>query len=141
MDQLGDGGGGFPVQRGPMGRRGKQPLVIEGLHQYPAFGLLADTVQAHGIKALKDVPVFSVLRGVALFCNKALNLLKTRNDAFLLKGVAACRLGAHFNTQLGQKGVVFIGKRLIFSHCQPPASCASGTPRLQPSSSPTDRLP
>ncbi len=72
----------FRTNWGFMGRLGKKPLMIEGLHQCPAIRLPLDALQTHGMEARKNIMIFPLLWSVAVVGDKALNLFKTRQDLF-----------------------------------------------------------
>jgi hypothetical protein len=58
-----------------------------------AFLQRAQTIQAHGIQSLEDVPVFTMLRNTPMLFDKTLDFLEARDDAFLARRASALLLG------------------------------------------------
>ena len=59
--------------------------MIEGPDEITAFRQLGDPVKTNGINPFENVSLFTVLRGMAMLFDKALDVLKPCNDPFLLR--------------------------------------------------------
>ena len=66
--------------------------MIERRKKRAAFLKRAQPVKAHGIEPLEDVAIFPVLRGAAVFLDKALDLLESGDDALLARRASALLL-------------------------------------------------
>ena len=63
--------------------------MVKRRKQGAAFLKRAQTVEAHGIQAFKDVAALPVLRGVAVLFDELLDFLKARNNALLARRAPA----------------------------------------------------
>ena len=66
--------------------------MIERLEKRSAFLQRAKAIKAHGVEPFEDVAIFAVLRRMAVLLDKALNFLKSGDDALLARGAAALLL-------------------------------------------------
>ena len=66
-------------------RRIQQTLMIERFQKRSAFLQFAQAIQPHGIYPLEDIAFLAVQRRPAMFLDKALDFLKTGDDAFLAR--------------------------------------------------------
>ena len=112
--------------------------MVEKGQQRTVIVLLADTVKAHGIKALEDVAVLPMTGSAAMRINESLDLLEARDDALLARRAACRLLRLDDDAELGEQGLVLVGEFLI--HRPPRPSCGRGRPPLPPCASPRDPL-
>ena len=91
------------------------------------FGLLAQAVQADGVKPFENIALFAVLRRPAVLLHEIDDVLKSREDAFLARRMGAGLLGLDDDAKSLQQLVV---AQLI--HGRPRLSCGRGRRRLPP---------
>ena len=116
----------------------QQPLPIQRREERPAFVLLEDPVQPHGIESFEDIAVLAPLGSATVHIHKPLDLLEARDDPFFTGRVPGNLFGFDLDTELVQQGSVLLGEPL--RHRSPPPSCWPERPRLPPCASPRDRV-
>ena len=144
MPQLGNIGNriGFDaklVQQGIVGQIGrriltiwrpaKQAVRVEVSKDFPAFRLLAQLIQAHGIEAFEDVPVITMLGHAAMFGDKPLDVFEPGNDPLLPGRQRPLHLGRSIDAKLGQQF-----KIAQISHRRQPCWRGAGDRRRPPPS-------
>ena len=97
----------------------EKPLIIERFHHGAAIFLLADAVEADGIKPLEDVAILAVHRRAPMLLEETLDFFESGDDPFLAWGPARFLLRLGLDAKLFKQCVVLIGKAL--SHARTPA--------------------
>ena len=59
--------------------------MIEGPDEITAFRQLGDPVETNCVNPFENISIFPMLRGMAMLLDKALDILETCNDPFLLR--------------------------------------------------------